>query len=160
MMRRMGEGGVSLIEAMVALAIAGIALMGAMSALQVSVRQEQQGVMKTRALALAQGRLEAKRSVRWEALLHDDLNHDGLADVVMNDAGAAKDAAAGDGTYTGTWEQDGVSLEWTVAMDRPGPLSASGFVMIRATATYEELGERKSVQVATVRANPAFAGVR
>ena len=158
MMRRMGEGGVSLIEAMVAMVIAGIVLMGAMSALQISVRQAQQGVMKTRALALAQGRLEAKRSVRWEALLQDDMNHDGIVDVVMNDAGESKDAAPGDGTYTGTWAQDGVSLEWTVAMDRPGPLSAAGFVVIRATAKYEALGEYKTVHVATVRANPAFVG--
>lgn len=156
----MGKEGFSLIEVMVAMAIASIALMGAMGALQVSIRHAQQGEMKTRALALAQGRLEAKRSVRWEALLHDDLNHDGLADVVMNDEGGGKDVAAGDGTYTGTWEQDGVSLEWTVAVDRPGPLSAAGFVVIRATAAYEGLGERKSVQVVTVRANPAFAGVQ
>jgi len=160
MKRRMGEKGVSLIEALVAMAIAGIALMGAMGALHISIRQAQQGEMKTRAMALAQGRLEAKRSVRWEALLQDDLNHDGLADVVMNDEGRGKDAAAGDGTYTGTWEQDGVSLDWTVAVDRPGSLSATGFVVIRATATYEGLGERKSIRMATVRANPAFVGVR
>lgn len=160
MMRRMGEGGVSLIEVMVAMVIVWIALMGAMGALQVSVRQAQQGVMKTRALALAQGRLEAKRSVRWEALLQDDVNHDGIVDVVMNDAGEAKDASAGDGTYTGTWKQDGVSLEWTVAMDRPGPLSAAGFVVIRATAVYEVLGEDRSIHVATVRANPVFVGDR
>lgn len=160
MKRRTGEGGVSLIESLVAMAIAGIALMGAMGALQVSIRHAQQGEMKTRAMALAQGRLEAKRSVRWEALLRDDLDHDGLADVVMNDEGAGKDAAAGDGTYTGTWEQDGVSLDWTVAVDRPGSLSDAGFVVIWATATYEGLGERKSVHVATVRANPAFVGDR
>ena len=160
MTRRMCDKGFSLIEVMVAMAIAGIALMGAMGGLQISARYAQQGVMKTRALALAQGRLEAKRSVRWDALLQDDLNHDGIVDVTMNDNGEGRDAAAGDGTYTATWEQDGVSLEWTVGMERPGPLSASGFVVIRATATYEGLGERKSVQVATVRANPMFVGVR
>lgn len=156
----MGEGGFSLIEVMVAMVIAGIVLMGAMGALQVSVRQAQQGALKTRAVALAQGRLEAKRSVRWEALLQDDLTHDGLADVVMNDEGTGKDAAANDGTYTGTWEQDGVSLDWTVAMDRPGPLSDAGFVVIRATATYEAFGASQAVHVATVRANPAFVGDR
>ena len=157
---QMCDRGLSLIEVMVAMVIAGIALMGALGVLQVSARHGQQGMMKTRALALAQGRLEAKRSLQWNALLQDDINHDGVVDVTMHDDGEGKDAAAGDGTYTGTWEQDGVSLEWTVAMDRLRPLSAAGFVVIRATATYEESGERKSVKAATVRANPTFVGVR
>ncbi|MGA6827160.1 type IV pilus modification PilV family protein [Nitrospira sp. NS4] len=156
----MCDRGLSLIEVMVAMVIAGIALIGTMGAIQVSSRHAQQGMMKTRALALAQGRLEAKRAVRWNALLQDDLNHDGIVDVTMHDDGEGRDAAAGDGTYTGTWEQDGVSLEWTVALDRPGPLSAAGFAVVRATATYEGFGERTSVQAATVRANPTFVGVR
>lgn len=155
-----GDRGMSVIEVMVAMVIAGIGLIGAMGALQVSARYAKQGMMKTQAQALAQGRLEAKRSVRWDALLQDDLNHDGIVDVTMTDDGQGRDAAAGDGTYTATWEQDGIGLEWTVAVDRPGPLSAAGFVVIRATATYPERGDQKTVQVATVRANPMFAGVR
>ena len=160
MNRWMGDRGLSLVEVMVAMTIAGIALMAAMGAVQVSARYAQQGVMKTRALALAKGRLEAKRSVRWETLLQDDMNHDGIVDATMNDDGVGKDETAGDGTYTAAWEQDGVSLVWTVAMDRPGPLSGAGFVVIRATATYAGFGDRTTVQVATVRANPVFVGER
>ena len=107
-----------------------------MAALQVSARLTQQGVMKTRALSLAQGRLEAKRSVRWEALLQDDLDHDGRIDLMMTDDGQGADVSAGDGVYSAQWEQDGVALKWTVAMDRPGPLSTAGLVTIRAVASY------------------------
>ena len=80
--------------------------------------------MKTRALSLAQGRLEAKRSVRWEAMLQDDLDHDGRTDVVMADDGQGADVSEEDGIYTGQWEHDGISLTWTVVMDRLADLDA------------------------------------
>lgn len=116
--------------------------------------------MKTRALSLAQGRLEAKRSVRWEAMLQDDLDHDGRTDVVMADDGQGADVSEEDGIYTGQWEHDGISLTWTVVMDRLGPLTTAGFVTIRAAASYPGLGGTRVVELGTVRANPAFAGVR
>jgi prepilin-type N-terminal cleavage/methylation domain-containing protein len=122
-MRRRHDKGFSLVEAMVAMSISTIVVMGGMAALQVSARLVQQGTLKTRALALAQGRLEAKRSVRWEALFQDDLDHDGRTDVMMADDGQGADVSAGDGIYSARWERDGVTLKWTVAMDRLGPLS-------------------------------------
>lgn len=142
------------------MSISTIVVMGGMAALQVSARLVQQGVMKTRALALAQGRLEAKRSVRWEALLQDDLDHDGRPDVIMADDGQGADVSAGDGTYSALWEHDGVTLKWTVAMDRPGPLSTAGLVTIRATASYPAVAGPRTVEVGTLRANPAFTGPR
>jgi prepilin-type N-terminal cleavage/methylation domain-containing protein len=62
-MKRWNDKGFSLVEVMVAMSISTIVVMGGMAALQVSARLVQQGTIKTRALALAQGRLEAKRSV-------------------------------------------------------------------------------------------------
>ena len=140
--------------------ISTIVVMGGMAALQVSGRLVQQGVLKTRALSLAQGRVEAKRSVRWEAMLQDDLDHDGRVDVMMADDGQGADVSAGDGVYSAQWEQDGVRLIWMVAMDRPGPLSTVGRVMIRAAASYPGLGGVRIVEVGTMRANPAFVGAR
>jgi len=99
-MIRTDERGFSLVEVMVAMSISMIVVMGGMAALQVSSRLTQQGVMKTRAVSLAQGRLEAKRSVRWEALLQDDLDHDGRIDLVMTDDGQGADVSAGDGIYS------------------------------------------------------------
>jgi len=159
-MRRWHDKGFSLVEAMIAMSISTIVVMGGMAALQVSARLVQQGTIKTRALALAQGRLEAKRSVRWEALLQDDLNHDGSTDVVMADDGQGADVSAGDGIYSAQWEHDGVILKWTVAMDRLGPLSTAGLVTIRAAASYPGLGGLRVVEVGTVRANPTFTGAR
>lgn len=155
-----GDRGFSLVEVVVAMSISMVVVMGGMAALHVSARLTQEGVMKTRALSLAQGRLEAKRSVRWEAMLQDDLDHDGRTDVVMADDGQGADVSAEDGVYTGQWEHDGISLTWTVAMDRLGPLTTAGFVTIRAAASYPGLGGTRVVELGTVRANPAFAGVR
>lgn len=159
-MMRTDNRGFSLVEVMVAMSISMIVVMGGMAALQVSARLTQQGVMKTRALSLAQGRLEAKRSVRWEALLQDDLDHDGRADVMMADDGQGADVSAGDGIYSAQWEHDGVTLKWMVAMDRLGPLSTAGLVTIRAAASYPGLGGARVVEVGTLRANPTFIGVR
>ena len=112
------ERGFSLVEVVVAMSISMVVVMGGMAALHVSARLTQEGVMKTRALSLAQGRLEAKRSVRWEAMLQDDLDHDGRTDVVMADDGQGADVSEEDGIYTGQWEHDGISLTWTVEIGR------------------------------------------
>lgn len=154
------DRGFSLVEAMVAMSISAIVVLGGMAALEVSARLVQQGSLKTRALALAQGRLEAKRSVRWEALLQDDVDHDGRTDVMMADDGQGADVSAGDGIYSAQWEHDGVTLKWMVALDRPGPLSMAGWVTIRAAASYPSLGGVRVVEVGTVRANPTFTGAR
>ncbi|MEQ1656660.1 MAG: choice-of-anchor X domain-containing protein [Nitrospira sp.] len=159
-MRWCHDRGFSLVEAMVAMSISTIVVMGGMAAIQLSARLVQQGTIKTRALALAQGRLEAKRSVRWEALLQDDLDHDGRMDVMMADDGQGADVLAGDGIYSAQWEHDGVTLTWTVALDRLGPLSTAGLVTIRAAASYPSLGGVRVVEVGTVRANPTFTGAR
>ena len=66
------SAGISLVEVMVAMMIAGIALMGTLGAVEISSRYAQQSVMNSQALELAHGRLEAKRSVRWQLLLEDD----------------------------------------------------------------------------------------
>lgn len=159
-MTRIDDTGFSLVETMVAMSISMIVMMGGIAVLQVSGGFVQQGVMKTRAVSLAQGRLEAKRSVRWEAMLQDDLDHDGRTDVVMADDGQGADLSAGDGIYSAQWEHDGVTLTWTVALDRLGPLSTAGFVTIRAKALYQGLGGVRSVEIGTLRANPTFTGVR
>ena len=115
--------------------------------------------MSTKALELAQARLEVKRSVRWQSLLEDDLDHDGIPETFMADNGEGGDRAAADGIYTAMYERDGVTVVWTVEGHGPGPLSVAGMVTIRAMASYPGLGEQKrDVQVATLRANPTFVG--
>jgi hypothetical protein len=100
----------------------------------------------------------AKRSARWDRLLLDDLNHDGVPDLVMRDDGAGGDVLAGDGVYSGSWDQDGVHLIWTVTPSRSGSLSASGHVLIEARAVYEAGEGQREVRVGTLRANPVFVG--
>lgn len=152
--------GFSLLEVMAAMAIAGIALMGTMGAVDIAARHVEQGSLSMHALALAQARLEAKRSVRWQSLLEDDLDHDGVPEILLRDDGQGYDLAAGDGIYTAMQQRDGVILVWSVEPDRAGPLSSVGLVTIRAAASYEGPGGLKEVRMATLRANPTFVGRR
>lgn len=159
-MSRRYERGFSLVEVMIAMAISGVILIGTMGAIEIASRHVQRGQVSTRALALAQARLEAKRSVRWDALLEDDLDHDGVAEITMKDDGEGPDRLGGDQVYTAMHQQEGVTLVWTVEPDRRGPLSSASLVALHATAVYEGTGGSKQVHLATLRANPHFAGPR
>ena len=155
----LNNNGFSLVEVMVAMMISGIALMGTLGAVEISSRHARLGNISTKALELAQARLEVKRSIRWQSLLEDDLDHDGISETFMADNGEGGDRVAGDGIYTAMYERDGVTVVWTVEGHGPGPLSVAGTVTIRAVASYPGLGEQKrEVQVATLRANPTFVG--
>lgn len=157
----MGNDGFSLIEVMVAMVIAGLALMGTLGAVEMSARHVQQGGLHSKAIELAQSRLEAKRSVRWQSLLDDDLDHDGFPETLMADDGQGSDITMGDGVYTAGYERDGVTVVWTIEAERPGPLRSAGIVRIRAVASYSGLnGHKREVQVATIRTNPNFVGQR
>ncbi len=154
------EGGASFAEVLVAMTLTMIGLVGAMGAFQAAERSFRTGILATRALAMAESRIEAKRSVRWDRLLLDDLNHDGVPDLVMHDDGAGGDVLAGDGVYSGSWDQDSVQLVWTVTPSRSGSLSASGHVLIEARAVYTASEGQREVRVGTLRANPVFVGSR
>jgi len=154
------DKGFSLIEVMIAMVLSGIAFMGAIGAVHISSGHARQGALGTRALELAQARLEIKQSVRWPYLLEDDLDGDGIPETTMKDDGQAPDTMADDGIYTATLERDGVTVVWSVETDRPGPLGSVGMVAIRAISSYAALGAQKQVHVATFRANPAFVGQR
>ncbi|MDH4153032.1 MAG: type II secretion system GspH family protein [Nitrospira sp.] len=155
------DQGMSLVEVMVSAVIAGIALMGMLGAVEISSRYAQQSVMSSRAMELAQARLDMKRSVQWPLLLEDDLDRDGIAETHMTDDGTGPDVTAGDGVYTAMHERDGITVVWAVETDLPGPLSATGMVRIRATASYAgRNNEKREVQMATMRANPSYVGQR
>ena len=154
------EGGASFAEVLVAMTLTLIGLVGAMGAFQAAEQSIRVGTLATRALAMAESRIETKRSVRWDRLLLDDLNHDGVSDLVMHDDGLAGDVLAGDGVYSGSWEHDGVQLIWMVTPSRTGSLSASGHVLIEARAVYAVGEGQREVRVGTLRANPMFVGSR
>ncbi|HWV47167.1 MAG TPA: prepilin-type N-terminal cleavage/methylation domain-containing protein [Nitrospira sp.] len=157
----MKNDGFSLIEVMVAMVIAGVALMGTLGAVEVSSRHVQQGGLNSKAIELAQARLEAKRSIRWQSILEDDLDRDGIPETFMADDGQGSDITADDGIYTAMFKRDGVTVVWMIEAERPGPLFSAAVVMIRAVASYPgPNGHKKEVQVATIRANPNFVGER
>lgn len=152
------EGGAGIAEVFVAMALTLIGVAGAMAAFQAAERSLRMGMLATRALAMAESRVEAKRSARWDRLLLDDLNYDGVSDLVMRDDGAGGDELAGDGVYSGSWDQDGVHLIWTVTPSHSGPLSAAGHVLIEARAVYAAGEGQREVRVGTLRTNPVYVG--
>lgn len=152
------EDGASFAEVLVAMTLTLIGLAGAMGAFQAAERSLRNGTLATRALAMAESRIETKRSVSWDRLLLDDLNHDGVPDLVMRDDGAGGDMLAGDGVYSGSWDQDGIHLIWTVTPSRSGSLSESGHVFLEARAVYPDGAGQREVRIGTLRANPAFVG--
>ena len=135
--------------------------MGTLGAVEISSRHVQQGGLNSKAIELAQARLEAKRSVRWQSLLEDDLDRDGTPETLMADDGQGSDITAGDGIYTAMYERDGVTVVWMIETERPGPLRSASMVRIRAVASYSGInGLKKEIQVATIRSNPNFVGQR
>jgi len=152
------DEGFSLVEAMVAATIAGIAFVGTMGAVEVASRFITYASLVDRGHVAAQSRLEGKRSVRWGMLLEDDLDHDGVPETVMTDDGQGPDAVAGDGVYTASAEGDGITEVWTIQVDRQGPLASVGLVTIRSTVTYQGSNGIREIRVETIRANPAYVG--
>jgi prepilin-type N-terminal cleavage/methylation domain-containing protein len=152
------QEGMTLTEVIVAMVISGIALLGAIGAVQVSSGFVRDSGLATKALELAQSRLESKRSVRWELLLEDDVDGNGIPETLMKDDGQGGDVAADDGVYTAMLERDGVTVVWTIEATGRRPLHSVGIVAIRAVSSYIGREGRKEVQVATLRANPVFVG--
>ncbi len=152
------QHGATFAEVLVAMTLLLMGLMGAMGSYQAAERGLRASQLATRALAMAESRIEAKRSARWDRLLIDDLDDDGVPDLVMRDDGQGGDAQAGDAIYTGSWDHDGVHVIWTVAPSRPGSLATAGYVGLEARATYVTSGGPREVRIGTLRANPVFVG--
>lgn len=148
-----------MIEVMFAMVILAFAVLGVMGSFKWADHGLREGSDGTRALAMAESRLEAKRAAPWQALLWDDLNGDGVPEITMRDDGVEPDAASGDGIYTAGLEENGIRLVWTVQPDRPGPLGNAGSVAIQAHAGYPVgRNQWRDIRLGTLRANPAYVG--
>lgn len=152
--------GATFSEVLVAMALTSVGVMGAMGAFLAAERSLSRDTLATRALAMAESRLEAKRAASWEQLLVDDLDHDGQPDVTMHDDGTRGDRTAGDGIYSAIWEQQGVTLIWTVRPNHAGSLGSSGAIIIESRGVYRASTGEHEIHLATLRANPAFAGTQ
>jgi hypothetical protein len=105
--------GATFSEVLVAIALTSVGLVATMGALQAAYQQFGRGVLATRAMEMADSKLEAKRAVRWDQLLTEDFDQNGLPESLMHDDGTAGDRVAGDGIYSASYEQNGVTLNWT-----------------------------------------------
>ena len=150
--------GATFSEVMVAIVLTSIAVMAATGAFEAAAKNLGRDTLAVRALAAAESRLEAKRAAPWNQLLTDDFNHDGLPDLTMHDDGSQGDRIAGDGIYSAMLEREGVIVIWTVALPHAQSLSDSGMIVIEARGVYRASDEEREVRLATLRANPAFAG--
>jgi type II secretory pathway pseudopilin PulG len=153
------EGGFGLIEVMFAMVILAFAILGVMGTFLWSDHGVQYGEKSTRALALAQSRIEAKRSGPWSRLLLDDLDGNGSTEISMRDDGHDPDAESGDGLYTATANIAGIQLFWTLQTEPAGSLLDAGAVIIKVRASYPVGREGlKQFELGTLRANPNYLG--
>ena len=153
------SGGFTLVEVMISLVVLSVGLLGGVGTLQWTERSLQQSLKSTRALSLAEARLEAKQAGMWELLLVDDMDHDGVPEIVMQDTGLREDLIGGDGVYTAVADLEGIHLVWTVEPNRPGPIKSAGTAWIEVRARYEtKRGQSKEIRLRTLRANPRYVG--
>lgn len=153
--------GFSLAEVLVAMVLLTLGLLAALSGFRWAQVGLDDGERATRALALAQSRLEAKRTTSWRTLLQDDADADGMDELHMRDDGRGEDERAGDGRYTGSWTDGGIHVVWTIQPDRPGPLWQVGVVLILVQARYRTAaGHWRHIHLGALRANPNYIGYR
>ena len=150
--------GATFSEVLVAMALTSVGLVATMGALQAAYQQFGRGVLATRAMEMADSKLEAKRAVRWDQLLTEDFDQNGLPESLMHDDGTAGDRVAGDGIYSASYEQNGVTLIWTVAPNQGGNLALSGHVLLEARASYRAHDGDHELRAVTLRANAVLAG--
>ena len=153
--------GFTLVESMVALVVLSIGVIGTIGMFEWAEHGLQRGSLTTTALALAESRLEAKRSLPWEQLFWDDLDQDGTLESSMRDDGLQGDVAHGDGIFTGSLTHSNVRLVWTVELNRGSSPVTASLATIEARATFTTIrGEEKEIRLRTIRANPRYVGMQ
>lgn len=153
------RGGFTLVESMVSLVVLSIGVIGTIAMCEWAQQGLQRGALTTTALALAESRLEEKRSLPWEQLLTDDLDQDGTAEFFMHDDGVQGDVTNGDGVFTGSMTHSNIRLVWTVEFNRGREPGTASLATIEARARFRTLGgQEREVRVRTIRANPRFVG--
>ena len=157
--RQILSHGFTLVEVMMSLVVLSIGLMGGIGMLHWAERGLAASAKADRALSLAEVRIETKKVGLWEQLLSDDLDHDGVSDLIMHDDGLGDDSTANDGVYTASPDDNHIHLIWTVELNRVGPLATAGYAWIEAWARYDAgAGWSREIHLRTLRANPRFIG--
>ncbi len=158
--RAMSAEGFTLVESMVALVVLSIGIIGTIGMCEWAQRGLQRGALTTTALALAESRLEAKRSLPWDQLLADDLDQNGTLESAMRDDGLLDDGTTGDGIFTASLTQSTIRLVWTVQLNRGSQPGGASLATIEARAIFRTLeGQEREVRVRTIRANPRYVGL-
>jgi prepilin-type N-terminal cleavage/methylation domain-containing protein len=153
--------GFTLVESMVALVVLSIGVIGTIRMFEWAEHGLHHGSLTTTALALAESRLEAKRSLPWEQLLMDDLDQDGTLESPMRDDGLQDDVTNGDGIFTGSVVRSNIRLVWTVELNRGGLPASASLASIEARAIFRaQGGQEKEIHLRTIRANPRYVGVQ
>jgi hypothetical protein len=143
------EEGCSLVEALVAMAVLSVILMGVASMFAFSQAGIVGGAKSLETAALAQTRIERLRSMPYHDLLTSSLEGNGEADLVIEDSGI--------GEFSARQNVRGVDLSWSVVPD--GPLSKSRAVTIKVTAGWVDArGQHRTIRFGMRRANPVYSG--
>ena len=153
--------GFTLVETMIALVVLSIGVIGTIGMFEWAQEGLERGALTTTALALAESRLEAKRSLPWEQLLVDDVDQDGTLESSMRDDGLQDDAVSSDGIFTGSLVRSHVRVVWTVELNRGSLPANASLATIEAKAMFRTKGgQHREVRLRTIRANPHYVGMQ
>jgi hypothetical protein len=157
-LRVLSEGGVSMVEPLVAVVVLSFSMLGSVGMFAVSQDGISGSAKSLEAMALVESRLERLRALPYGRLLGGDPGPARPADVPVQDGGSDGDAVAGDGEYTARQIVNGIVVTWSVRPDQPS-LGNSRWALLRVVAEWPgKQGQTRKVRLAMRRANPVFSG--
>jgi pilin/secretion family protein with methylation motif len=142
--------GCSLIEALVAMAVLSIILMGVASMFALSQMGIADGAKSLETSALVETKIERLRSIPYHELRAAYSKGEGKADLVVEDAGS--------GGFHARQRVGRVDLSWSVIPDGP-VLNKSRAATIKVTAEWiDARGQHRTMRFGIRRANPVYSG--
>jgi hypothetical protein len=150
---RTAESGFSRVEALVAMVLLSINIVGLMSMFVVAQDGIAGGARSLDMMALVESRIERLRTRPYLALL----DVDAASGTVLKDDGLDGDKVAGDGEFSAREAVDGVVVTWSVKPDR-GVLRVSPCSTLSVSAEWADQKEKpkRTVQLSVRRANPVY----
>ncbi|MBI5745632.1 MAG: prepilin-type N-terminal cleavage/methylation domain-containing protein [Nitrospirae bacterium] len=111
------KNGFSLVEVMISLVILAFGILGTIGMFSASDKAIGTSYQMTRALRAAQEKLESKKGGKFESLLLDDLDGDGVLETPMTSDSTGNDKSSGDGIYAGSDTSLGILRRWTISLN-------------------------------------------
>ena len=145
------DQGCSLIEALVAMTILSIVLVGCLGLFALADDGLAAGAKSLAMTALAESKIEALRTTPYQSLLAPPLKEDGKADLIFEEMGG--------GQFRGRQTIQGILMTFTVTPDNPVLIRSRATTIKVSTEWDDSRGQHRTVRFGLRRANPVYSGV-